>query len=206
MGELLSMSDFLRKIVRERVPTPPHFVNKPVVCVDESVNAADVWLAIEELVRADVIAYAAQLWTDLRQKQDRSLRYVAKPNHPRVVHRNAVGAAKVRKRPFPDRLLPPRSYPDRMVVQGAVAMLGVSERVVLLSADRGTDGEGLPTILRQEVRPVLDTLHDDRLSFLVLFKDRHRLSTHRDYAKALGLKLRTHQFVPGYAEETLSTR
>jgi hypothetical protein len=91
------------------------------------------------------------------------------------------------------------SWSDWQVVQMAVAHLSTARRVILLSADRHGDREGLKTILNREIRPLLNRDLSHGLS-LVLLLQRPRTRT-EGYVKGVEAYLRRAPFEPGFQQQ-----
>jgi len=134
---------------------------KPLLLIDENLDQEPVRRTANALFAARLAWAPDEAWSTFQGWPDGPVTIVHPPER------------KHDRDTLPPGLDPgPRArdlkWPDRRVVEQALLGFLNHDRVVLLTGDTHMDAEGLPKILREEVRPALDQLHLNRLSLLVI--------------------------------------
>jgi len=186
-------AEFLRALV-PHVQATVRRNPKPLLMVDESLDQAPVWRTAYGLVAAGLTWFPDEAWSSFYKRSDGQI---------------SIGHPPLRKH---DReTLPPgqdpgprargMTWPDRWIVQSTLTGFLNHDKVVLLTGDMRMNRDGLPKTLREEVRPVLNELHMDRLSLLVIFNG--QMPPVRElghYCAEFARQVVVAPFAPGYAE------
>ena len=161
------MSDW----VRARASTP---VLPPYVCVDQSLGSQAVQHACGAALSAGWISGAGPVWAaELVQADGEPILSAGSTAVP--------GAAHVKG----------RSWPDLFVVKWLTTHWHAHDRLVLLTADRRGNAQGLGRLLHEGVRPVLELPEFSRLGLTVFRKDHRKRATIEEYCVALLERLKT---------------
>lgn len=158
--------------------------------VDESVAQPPVADAVQRLVGAGQVFAALPLWYEQRQRDNGEI----------FTSHGAPGGGVVHGRDWGKRV-PGDSWSDDQVVATAVCYLYRYRRVIILTADRRRDHEGLGAILRRDVAPVLNRDRSHGLSLVLLVK--HRRATIEAYARRAVKYVCMEPFTPGFVREMI---
>ena len=133
----------------------------PLVCVDECLNHPDVYETIRRSVSNGIAAGPRKLWQEQRERNDGSPLWT-------------IGSVSSDMRSFLPINWGERvqgfSWDDPKVVLLLVAQFDQFTTLLLLTADKRGNQLGLKQLLRDHVKPFLDTNHGDTFSLKVMCK------------------------------------
>jgi hypothetical protein len=142
---------------RREMPKPPFA--PPGIYVDECLNDPRVELAIKSLSEAGLAAGGGPLWKEKRIRPDGEPFFVwGGYKRDRALEGWRGAPAKY------------FSWSDDRVLFSLIGQFLGSDHLVLLTENRRQNTAGLLVLLRENVKPVLDTEHDGRFRLDVLMK------------------------------------
>jgi len=183
---LVDTNQLFDLIKRGALAVRTHPVRRPFLMLDECLNRADLYAALEPLHRRGLISGVGRAWYHEYRRVDGSI-VVSSGYPPGLRVPEAFRLPGVVKG---HRLI------DSDVATRLVAHFQVWSKLIFLTENVRRDVAGIRQILETQVRPTLDSMHDGRLSLFVVFKKSRTACP--DYFAGIITAIRSWKGTPGY--------
>ena len=160
---------------------------RPFLAVDESLKSRHLWAAVGKLVGAGLASGGGTLWSEVYRRPDGAV-------VPFDVAGGKDGAVRTLRR---NPMLRRQPCPDSEIVLCIIAHLHLHKHLFVLSADLGTQPDGLRTLLAQHVAPELK--RQPQTLGITLVLSRHDTSE-ADYVSGIMNLFVAPTFAPGFQE------